>query len=249
MTDITRPEGLTSRERPSLYTDGQPRTPRLGARAEAYALALLGSKLALLADEGSYFVATNPTPGTGVAGKAAPTALADTAALMHVHNNETDLLKGKRLYLDFLLLRPTAAGTNGTNFNLTQKIDRGPTRYASGGSNITPVNPNMGSSETSPAVVKVGDLTLGAATSSARLVHHEQVRSVIKVIGDKYLLTFGNSSPPTIGMAMEGTAQAAIHLACPPVVLGPGDQWCLHEWAASQSVAAGYEFVLGFFAR
>ncbi|HYC99696.1 MAG TPA: hypothetical protein VEB22_00585, partial [Phycisphaerales bacterium] len=37
-----------------------------------------------LADEGSYFVARNPTPGTGVAGHAAPTTLDDTKPFLEL---------------------------------------------------------------------------------------------------------------------------------------------------------------------
>lgn len=216
-------------------------------RGELYTYPIVGSRLYGVAGEGSYFVATNPTPGTGIAGKAAPTTLADTAALMHLRN--TDAAGGKRIELDFLLLRPTAAGTNGTHFNLTQKIDKGANRYTSGGTAITPKNPNMASSTPSLASLAVGDLTIAAASTDVRIIHHEQVRSVIKVIGDKYLLLFGNSSPPATGMVMEGTAQAFVPVPCAPVVLGTGDQWLLHEWAASQSVAASYEFVMGWWER
>lgn len=216
--------------------------PRSSRYGDVIHQSLFGAKMHPVADEGSVFIATNPTPGTGIAGKAAPNTLADTAALMHLRNS--DATSGKNLYLLWLLLRPTAAGTNGTNFNLSQKIDKGANRYTSGGSAITPVNPNMGSTRSPLGVLKVGDLTIAAASSDARLVAHDQVRSVIKVIGDKYLLTFGDSVPPSLGMIMEGTAQAFIPVACPPVVLSPGDQWLLHEWAASQTVAASYEFVM-----
>jgi hypothetical protein len=51
------------------------------------------------------------------------------------------------------------------------------------------------------------------------------------------------------GMVMEGTAQACIHIQCPPVVLGPNTTFLLHEIAASQSVAATYEFSMGWHER
>jgi hypothetical protein len=48
---------------------------------------------------------------------------------------------------------------------------------------------------------------------------------------------------------MEGTAQAAIHRTCPPVVIGPGDAFCFRDFAASQSVGAQYLFNIGFWVR
>jgi hypothetical protein len=70
---------------------------------------------------------------------------------------------------------------------------------------------------------------------------------VIKVIGDQYLFTFGQATLPNYGaVALEGTAQAAINIPCPPVVIGPGCSWLFHEIAASQSVAATYEFSAGW---
>ncbi len=225
-------------------TYGPPRATRYG---DAF-VRLLGSKMDALCEEGSYFIATNATPGTAIAGIAAADGLDDLEALIYLRNGASN---DKRIVLDFLLLQVATAGANGTNWAFAMKGDKGNARYASGGTQITPVNTNMGSSRTS-GIDKMyfGAVVPTAATSEARLLHHGLVRTVIKVVGDKYLFTFGNSSPPTMtGIALEGTAQANINIACPPVILDPGDTFLFHEFAASQSGAAQYQFAMGFYVR
>ncbi len=209
---------------------------------------LTGSLLTALAEEGSYFQITNPTPGTAIAGIAAADGLDDLEALLFLRNS---LSNDKRFHLHYILLQVAAAGTNGTNFAFAMKGDKGTSRFASGGSSLTPVNMNMGSSRTTGIDrCQFGAVVTTAATSEARLLHHGLVRTVIKVIGDKYLFTFGASSPPTVsGIPLEGTTQANINIPCPPVVLDPGDTFLLHEFATSQTVAAQYQFSMGFWVR
>lgn len=234
-----------------LPPQGQPTSPyvqRSTLYGDASVQSLIGSRLLALADEGSYFVATNPTPGTPIAGKAAPTTLADTAALISFFNGNPASSK-KRMYLDFILLMVTAAGTSSTNFNLAVKGDTGNDRYTSGGSVITPVNPNMDSAAAAAVKMRFGDLTIAAATPSARLLHRIIARTVIKVIGDLYLLTFGDSSPAAPGMPLEGTLQLERHIHCPPVIVGPQGSLLVHEFAAAQAAAASYEFVAGWWER
>src|SRR5258708_2286029 len=103
-------DGTVSRVLPAAIADSL--TPdgrrRLGRYGEQYVQGLV-QKSHALADEGSFFLAANPTPGTGVATIAAQATLADTAPFLLVKN-----AGAKRLYLDALLLIATAPGTNGT---------------------------------------------------------------------------------------------------------------------------------------
>lgn len=240
--------GLANRALPAPILDTQYGPARVSRYGELIHQSLGGSKLYALADEGSYFVALNTTPGTGIAGIAAASAFADTAALLFLRNGASS---DKRVYLDKLILMPTAAGTNGTNFNFVMRADKGNSRYTSGGSAITPANVNMGSNRTSGIDrLQFGAIVAAAATSEARTIHQGPLRTVIKVIGDKYVFDFGGSTPgPVSGIPLEGTTQASINIPCPPVVLDPGDTFLFHEWAASQTVGASYEFMLGFWVR
>jgi hypothetical protein len=250
MTDLSNKQnfGLANRALPSPILDTTSGIMRISRYGETEVQAVTGSLLHGLADEGSYFVATNPTPGTAIGGIAAADGLDDLEALIFLRNGSSN---DKRIYLHYILLQVAAAGTNGTNFAFAMKGDKGNSRFASGGSSITPVNVNMASSRTSGIDrLQFGAVVPTAATSEARLLHHGLVRTVIKVIGDKYLFTFGGSTPPQIsGIPLEGTTQANINIPCPPVVLDPGDSFLFHEFAASQTVAATYQFSMGFVVR
>lgn len=242
--DLVFPYGTAARTLPSA-TDSGTSAQRHFRYGEQYTLPLMGSRLHPLADQGTYFVATNATPGTAIAGIAAADGLDDLEALIFLRQGASS---SKRLYLDFITLQVAAAGTNGTNFSLAIKGDKGTSRYASGGTAITPKNVNMASATaTEIDRLQFGAVVPTAATSEARLLWHGMQRTVIKVIGDKYTLTFGNSSPaPASGIPLEGTLQASVQINCPPVILGAGDTFLLHEYSASQSVAAQYQFTMGW---
>ena len=246
MTDDVRSLGVVGRALPGINQDNTQAPVRLGRYGEQVVQAITGSKLDGLANEGSYFTATNATLGTPLTGTAAPTAFSATVALMALVNNAS--AGGKRIHLDWILLSPKAAGTNGTNFSFAMSGDK-TVRYASGGTAITPVNPNLDSDAATVAQLYVGAVTASAASTSVRRLNHGTLRTVIKVIGDQYLFTFGSSVPALPGMPLEGTLQAAIHTPCPPVILGPGHSFLLHELAASQSVAATWEFSMGWWER
>lgn len=244
--DLIYVQALANRGLPNATTvDGQYGPIRNSRYGELITQPLYGAKMYPTSDEGSYFYASNPTPGTGIAGTAASTALSDLAPLMLIVNGSTT----KELILDYIRLYVTAAGTNGTNFFVACKTDIGPSRYTSGGSTLTPVNPNQNSSSTSNATVKFGALVTTAATTSARLVGGSQVRTVIKVIGDTILLDFAASQRVAAGAPLEGTLQLERVIPMPPVILPPGGQFTLADWAASQSVAASYEVQAGWIER
>lgn len=236
-----------SRVLPSANADNSQIANRASVRGEQYVQSLLGSKLHGLSDEGSYFIATNPTPGTGIAGIAATGGFSDAESLFMLRMADAST---KRHYPDFLLLELTAAGTNGTTVEFAIKGDTGTTRYTSGGSAITPVNSCMRSTATSDATMYFGALVTTAASASARLLAHGKIRTVIGVAGDKYLFTFGNASPANVaGMILEGTAQAAIHVPCPPMSFGATDQLVMSIFAASQSAAQSFQFMYGGWER
>ena len=236
--------GLVNEELPTAGTDEDWKGLRVNRRGEQMVQPL--DPIAL-AREGSYFVVTNPTPGTGLIGIAASTAYDAAEAFLHIRNTSTT----KKVHLHYMHLKATAAGTNGTTFGVTMVGDRGTTRYTSGGATLTPVNPNMSSSATaSDVVIKGGPLVTTAASADARILGDYPLRTVIKVIGDSYLFTFGGANPLSVaGVPLEGTTQTAMQIQCPPVVLGENDQFLFHEYAASQTVGAAFTMSLGFWLR
>lgn len=211
--------------------------PRSSPYGEPYQVGF-GPRVA--GDEGSYFIARNATPGTGVAGHAAPTTHDTAKPFILLQNTGPD-----RVYLDFVKLVVTAAGTGGTLNYATHTVDQGRT-YSSGGGDLTVVRTNLSVANSSPfTLAKIGAVVPAESnTGNARIIAHQAVRSVIPVVGDVILFKFG-SEPQGSGMILEGTAQVERIIHCPPVVLAAGDSYHLVLWRASQSAATSYECEIG----
>jgi hypothetical protein len=238
--------GITNQTLPSATVDGVKSNAHFSKYGEVMTQPM-GNFRHTLADEGSYYVATNPTPFTGLIGIAASDGFDDLETFLHIRNTSST----KRVYLDYLRLQVTAAGTNGVTFSAAMKLDTGATRFTSGGATITPVSPNMATtSDATAVVIKAGPCITTAATSDARLLATWNLRiGVIKVVGDTYLWKFG-APPESLGVTgVAGTAVSQHVLAAPPVVLGENDQFLFHEFGASQTVGAAYLMELGFWYR
>lgn len=204
----------------------------------------MGSKVYGYLDDDSYFVATNPTMGTGIAGIAASTSYDAAEHLLFLRNTSPS----KRLYLDFIDLVVTAAGTNGTTTGFTMVGDKGASRYTSGGSAITPINPNLdGANPGTDLTLKFGALVTAAASVDVRPLGDFLVRTVIKVVGDSYRFSFGDSGAQwgLAGASLDGTTSAKVTIPCPGVILGENDMFLLSDWAASQTVGSSYQFRMG----
>lgn len=234
--------GQAHRDQASAASNNQLASLVTGRRGDLLVQAI-GKPLQKACDQGSLFVCTNPTPGTGVAGIAATGAFADAESTFLVRNAAT-AGEDVRVILERLRVTVTVAGTNGTDHRYVSKLDTGTTRYTSGGGLIAAVNPNMQSTAVPKAAVYMGALVTTAASASARLVACGLIRSVIAVVGDQYVFDFGGQSVPTSGIPTEGTLQANVLINHPPVVLGPTDQWVFSLFATAQTVATSYEFEL-----
>lgn len=239
--------GKVLRAQPTRLVDGtiDTESQRRSGYGEAYVKVV---DRAVYADEGSYFIATNPTLGTGVVGHAAPTTQDETKPILLFRNGaETG---GKRAYLDFLKLRVTAAGTAGTLNYATMSLDN-INRYTSGGSDclgtIESVNMDSGV-KTVASQLYLGAITAPAAGPERRRIFHDAVRTVIPVVGDHIVFTFGAGERPPAGV-LDGTTQLERVLHVPPIILGPSDSLLLILWRASQSAAASYELQMGWWER
>ena len=200
-----------------------------------------------LADEGSYFICTNPTPGTGIASITAANGYDAAEALCIIKNGNAS--SGARIYLDYIKLSPTVAGTNGTNVTYATHLDPVGTRYTSGGTLYTPLSPNMASDATSGAVVHFGAVVTTAAGTNVRKIGSGNLRTSIMVVGDEYVLDFGADGNAGASSLFEGTLICKQVVRHAPIILGPGDEFILAVNAASQSVAASFEFEIAFWER
>jgi len=192
-----------------------------------------------LAVAGNVYTCINTTPGTAIVGHAAATTLDKTKALLHLYNGGSKVIApiGLRLKLE-------NAGTAAVTVAFTQELDKGPTRYASGGSEITAVATNL-SVGTSGATIHFGAATLTAATTAMRYVGHARYRNVIGVVEDTYLFSWGApASGPITNLTTLSTGVSSVGINYPAIVINPGEQFAIYQWAASQS--AGYQFEFQF---
>jgi hypothetical protein len=194
------------------------------------------------ADEGRYFVATNPTPGTAIAQTIQASFLA-TNALCTIFNNNA--AGGKRIYLDYIRLIVGTVGASATSCELAAVLDK-INRFSSGGSAITPVCSGDGSNNNTGAVINFGAVT-AAAASAARIVSRITVKPSIQIAKDTYVVKFG--APAGQGSTVP-SAVGIIGQDAPPIVIASQSSLVLHVWNPSNSVTAPtYEFEIGYFER
>lgn len=221
---------------------------RTNQYSEAYTFPMFSGKMTPFSDEGSYFLAYNVTDGTGIAGHAAPVqADLSLKSLLHIFNASLT----KRLYPDFIRLRFTAigAGATTTDFNIWADNNNGVTAKTSGGTVATVVNSNVAAAADSDSIVSFGAVVTTAGATEKRL-DHQRIRSVVPVVEDQVIFTFGN---PGFGLASAlpttGTNQGVIYVNLPPVVVPPGGNFKLGQWGASQSGAHSFEYTVGYVRR
>lgn len=240
---------------PDAIRDGIP--GRCGRYGEDYALSMV-QKSHLLADEGSYFFVTNPTPGTGIAGQAAPTAAptvgggGDTKPFIFIQNGASPSdSQAPRIYLDYVRLRTTTPGTNGTAINFVMQIDsanRVPTSGL-GGTALTPINPNMDSGAKSQCIVQAGNILASASGQTARNFPNIQLRPVLTVSSDIYIVSLGGAEYGVGSLISSGTGIVQQSFGHPPAVLGPGQSLLIFLWMPAQTVASSFELDAGWWER
>jgi hypothetical protein len=209
------------------------------------------------AREGSYFVAHNATndAATTLAGHAAP-VLADADATMTKPfiflRNPSATTSIVKVELDYIEITVVTAGAAGTTASWAAQIDYGNTRWSSGGTALTIVNPNAESSATSVFSAASnsclgGAVVAGSENSTSRDLGFGDLKPTIEVAGDKKLFIFGED--PT---DVAATAAAAVRTqiqVMPPVILGPTGQFLLALYAPSQSGAGIYKVRMGWSER
>jgi hypothetical protein len=220
---------------------------RTGSYGEAYVVPV-GQGRAQLADEGSYFVATNATAGTAITAHAAPAiADTDTKTLLHIFNAAT---ASTMIYLDYIKLSTVVANASATAVYFMSYIDnKGSTAKTSGGTVITPVSTRSDSGSTTNATMTFGAV-LTTFTSSKK-VGQWIVKPTIGYALDQYLFQFGEgvvSLPVGIAVAT-ATGQVAVCSGA-PIVIAPGGNYGLVQTSPSgTSTAATFEFEIGYWER
>jgi len=208
-------------------------------------------------DEGSFFIATNATPGTAIATTTSVVDDAATASSTHaqaspvmvITNNwsASDPLQ-KCIYLSYLKMLISQVPTSATSWQYAMRLDMNPTRITTQGTTITPVNPNSASSTLSKAAITFGAITTALPTANGRLVARGQVNSAVPVTLDQWFFNFGNPGVP-MDLISGGTGAKNVSIPCGPIVLAPGWSVTLEMWGASNAAAPSWEFELGYIER
>src|SRR5678815_1839365 len=131
---------------PGTNADGAGSPARADQYLGAYVSPITGKEW-LSADEGSYFTAVSPTPGTGIIGHAAPTTFDEAKPYLVLYNGGS-----KRIYPQFLRLHETVASVGGVIVQLTITSDVG-NRRASAGTAMTVSKARLAGGVSSGAVV------------------------------------------------------------------------------------------------
>lgn len=179
------------------------------------------------------FTVVNPTAGTGIA-QAIEDAFAATAAALLLRNT------GVRGYVrpKYARLRYSVAPASGTAAHCRIALDKGATRWSSGGSSLTPKNVDMSSDVAAKATCRAGALVLGAATANVRYVSQSSPMSVIPVVGDNLIIAFGDDQAKAALGTLAGNTARQIVIPAPPITLGPNQEMAVHLWYPSNAVTA-----------
>lgn len=210
-----------------------------------------------LADEGGYFVGTNPTVGTPIAMTSSVVDDAATGSATHAQFAPAALWQNQdvpsnpnavSIYLRYVKMFLSQVPTSATGWRYSLRLDT-IARYSSGGSQIIPVNVNPASSKASKCAFYFGALVpLALPSAQARLVANGLIDTAIPVTGDQWLFTFGNAAPSMDQVNGGATAKNMV-FNCPPVVIPPGCCLALDMWGASNAAAPSWEFEAGWVER
>ncbi len=209
----------------------------------------------VLADQGYYFVALSPTPGTGIANTVTTEttlAQAELAPYLSLYNGST-VQNPVGIYPTYLRLTLVTANAVSTVMRFTLTLDQGnriTTQPAAAGV-LTINNVNMGSPNRSQAQIlgNNGTMVASAATAQRRIIGNQSFRNggVVSVIGDVYQFNFGSSEQlDPMSLVETGTAICNVTYNFAPVVIGPNQSFLVQQWGAGQTTAPAFEIELGF---
>lgn len=253
-------EGIVSRVLPTAMVDNsnvQISNNRRTRYGEAYTVQMLTPRH-LGADEGSYFVAQNATPGTGIAKNGAITSFSDTNALFVLQNTSASgaTPAGKSIYLDSLTLIVTTAQAAGIAKHFAFKKST-ISRECTTAANRTVVTANNMRLSGPTSIAKLTAYNAaGAHTVPASVVTDVFYGRVCiphgaMIIHDTYVVRFGAEpmADKAGGAAVRATDGGAYTISAPPIIVDPGEWLVIHEWDVTEGGAPAYEYQLTWWER
>ena len=212
-----------------------------------------------LADEGSFFVATNATVGTAIALTTSIVDDALTASSTHAPNvpylymqNRGALAdtNSKSIYLRYIKLFSRVgdqAWTSATQALFSVRSSSIGDRRTTKGTALAVYNANTGSSQTSAADFTAGGNVTDLPGATGRIHAHGLIQSSIPLAGSTWLFTFGD-----VGVSSNFGYASVINtltISCPPVVVAPGWSMQLDLWATALAAAPTFEVEVGYAER
>jgi hypothetical protein len=245
--------GNTSRAVPTLASD----TTNTQARVSQYGdlcTTQYGDDHSSLADEGLYFKAFNTqTPGTGQAMTTLQTSFNPLRCYLQFQVPNIGDAK-VRVFLDYIRLMCTVAGTASTTFQAALVVDYKRATTTAGTLSLgTNVN-NAYSRNNAIAQVWAGDITIAAASTLARTVFRTQMRTATAptlAVGDLYSFDFGEVSQQSLfqGTTTPAAAASSYPHYTGPLILSSDSTVSLHIWGAAMTAAPSFEFEVGWWER
>jgi len=243
---------LPARTKPQVVPDGT--VPQVGARSGRYMEQIVQNIIPgkqALADEGSYFVATNATLGTPVAATIT-TAFSDTTtsvAFVIQNNDSPSNTNAKRIYLDFLSQIVTTVPASSTSVRYAVKLDNISRVPTANQAFLTAGNANFDDGTASISKVwgfSGGYMTVPASSGSARVVASGAIGG-LPILCDDLVVQFGGVDMAAMGTS--GTASRKVSVA-PPIIIGPQQYAVIYQWVVGNATTAGqYEYSLGWWER
>lgn len=228
---------------PGIAADGAQKQAR-GDRYGAQFVVPLASGSSGFAAEGTYFRATNATPGTAIAQPVTAT-FADTTALLCIRNTDTG--GGKTIYMDYMWLFMTIIPASSTAWKYAITIDPN-ARAPTGGTAITAVGANTGFGTASIATMTVGSTSVAAAVAK-RLLTNRTIFNAIPVVLTSLSINFGLQESGN-GQTMNGATAIRLNDQVGPTAIAPGHTGLIHMWYPSNATTgASYEIELGWWER
>lgn len=239
-----------SRPLPQAATDTTVVTAR-GNRYGEPVLAMTAPTRHGLAEEGSYLLATNPTPGTAFA-YSITTAFTDTIPAIYIFNKESASSgTGKSIFLDYLKLIVSTVPASTTQAHFAIILDNVNRALSVDNTTVvTPVCPNPSFSPSVSPTIKMqnnGTASTIAASSANKVVAARGSLGGLPVIGDELLVAFGVTDVGS-GRTTTSTGRQSSHAA--PVIIPPQWSATVHLWFVSNAATGlSYEAELGMWAR
>lgn len=190
------------------------------------------------ADEGSYFTAwLGATANTAVA--VTTQALGTSSPHIVIQNQQP--VGGYNIYMRSIKFRITTATTGITNVNHVGVVSPVLTSWTTQGTAMNgPTNVNGGSGTTSRALVYAGVnvVTTQASVPASRIVHTGPVTSIIPIVLDQWMFTFGDVASGNNFGTVIGTTTSFISVSLPPVVIPPQSLYTFGLWGTSWASSA-----------